>query len=1590
MRKPITKLILLLTTVFLIFFVTACAPEEETKEEEAYVVSISVDTNTVPENSVAGQVDLSQIDLIIIMSDGEIVTKSIEDKMIFTSDRGKLLRTGTHHISIIYGGMSTRFSITIGEAPVVEYNLTIYDGAILGREPIDGVWEGIFSAGERVTIVATDKSEAGYYFDSWKVGGQVYNQNASCDITINSNISIYAHYELIKYKVSFNSSGGTGVAQMQTRTVEQAPETTRAEYVFIGWREPDTNTIITYPFTVPKNITLTAVWEPLGLIYDKAPTASGWTVVGYEYNGPRTSLVIPDSHTDPDNPKDTFPVVKIARDAFSNATNLRTLRLNKYISEIEDYAFAECINMQSFEEDPLSDDIYEVINGVLYKDDTLVAFPAGRMLVSFDVDRVSIIGKAAFANANIGSINIKTNLLNIGADAFNSRTIDNVIFHNAINSEMAYQDNLFSSDINKIFIVQNSYIGGYITHASFLPFADKIEELVQNPLIGIYDNFLYRVITRDIDGISTPTIEIIGADRSLKSITIPITRIEGKDVTSIGRNAFSYCYNLETVTVAQQSKLDRILEGAFDNTKWQEQPNHNYIKDGLIIMNGILFRCLEDRKEYTIPFNVTRLGEECFSNKTLLEKVIFGVDDNDQRYIVSIENGAFKNCINLKEIIIPKKVEKLGERAFENTRLSAFGFEEDSELKTIEDFCFLNASHLKAVSFGTAIEKIGRGVFNGCYSLESIAINGSIDGVNEFFVVKDGVLFQKNKDLVGITDDFGRILHTYPAGRTAAVYQLPYDGVTGVTHINEFAFYYSNIAAVVLPPTMESIVSYSFVIPQLVYIEFTAGLELAVASYNILFPVFGAEHIILKESDTASYGTWGAPEGIIKKKGTGEGRVDTTNLVGLFDYNYTLEGVDRNDTFIYRFDARGLYIIGAERTSALLAVPSTIEIEATPRSVTGIGSYAFNGSMLTEVLLPSTVDTIKAYAFYYSSALKRLTINRETAPLLEYSGEEEEAETVLSFNPATIIQNALLFVPEGFKDNYVPWTTSIDFVIDIGSQPQIVFNTNKGSDAVLLDGEGNPIDISTLSVIPSEPQTTREGYTFNGWYDNEDFLGEPIIFPYEKHRNIIFYARWGVRAFGIVYDTAGGTFEETPVTSVNYGSAYNLTVPVKPGYVFVGWFDNSQRQYSDGNGTGTGIGSSEHILNATWGLTADAQLVAKWSPREFIITYDATGGTVAESTATVSYNATYALEVPVREGYTFQGWKDAQNSWLTYIDGASTNAWSYTQDITAYAVWTALSYQVRFNDGQGTSIPVQTVTFGEQFIFPVPTKTGSVFFGWYDGFGGTGKQYTDQQGNSIRAWDKAGVEIYMYAQWPINISDAADFDIVRGSPEGSYILTNNITLDEEWVPIGIDQNSPFTGILDGNGYSILNLTITNENFGYVGLVGYNNGTIRNLNLGIIYIDEAASNTGKAVINVESGLNSYQNFYAGGLVGYNGTDGVITNCEVAADITVHIFCENRSMYVGGMVGYNEGEVTDCYLKTSLTTSFEEGLITPGTEWRGAFAGFHELSGRIDSCRYQRIVPSPDFVSVACGNQNDQLTFGEYSATFGETTQDVWDE
>ncbi len=154
--------------------------------------------------------------------------------------------------------------------------------------------------------------------------------------------------------------------------------------------------------------------------------------------------------------------------------------------------------------------------------------------------------------------------------------------------------------------------------------------------------------------------------------------------------------------------------------------------------------------------------------------------------------------------------------------------------------------------------------------------------------------------------------------------------------------------------------------------------------------------------------------------------------------------------------------------------------------------------------------------------------------------------------------------------------------------------------------------------------------------------------------------------------------------------------------------------------------------------------------------------------------------------------------------------------------------------------------------------------------------------------DEVKVDLYIN-----NEEDLKNFrdDVNAGNTyEGKYIvLTSNITLDinEEWEPIGYypqtsstpdaEENKPFCGIFNGQGYSVngLNIETQDKVKGFFGLIS-NGAIVENLNMG-----ENSSIKGKLV--------------AGGVVGYAYNGARVINCKNYANIEV------ETQIGGGVVG-----------------------------------------------------------------------------------------
>ena len=155
-----------------------------------------------------------------------------------------------------------------------------------------------------------------------------------------------------------------------------------------------------------------------------------------------------------------------------------------------------------------------------------------------------------------------------------------------------------------------------------------------------------------------------------------------------------------------------------------------------------------------------------------------------------------------------------------------------------------------------------------------------------------------------------------------------------------------------------------------------------------------------------------------------------------------------------------------------------------------------------------------------------------------------------------------------------------------------------------------------------------------------------------------------------------------------------------------------------------------------------------------------------------------------------------------------------------------------------------------------------------------------------------------------------------------YILANNInasaTNNTEWdkPPIGADNfrgwtpiagkdGESFSGSFSGNGYAISELTILmrqSDNSKHFGLFGINNGNITALGLqDINMVIQASENR----YSYKSGANLLSGSHAGGLVGLNQNNGVISYSYATGLVNASFDA------IGGLVGLNNGEISYSY-------------------------------------------------------------------------------
>lgn len=191
---------------------------------------------------------------------------------------------------------------------------------------------------------------------------------------------------------------------------------------------------------------------------------------------------------------------------------------------------------------------------------------------------------------------------------------------------------------------------------------------------------------------------------------------------------------------------------------------------------------------------------------------------------------------------------------------------------------------------------------------------------------------------------------------------------------------------------------------------------------------------------------------------------------------------------------------------------------------------------------------------------------------------------------------------------------------------------------------------------------------------------------------------------------------------------------------------------------------------------------------------------------------------------------------------------------------------------------------------------------------------------------------------PYIITTLNQLNAVRNDLNAHYRLGADVDASEtaNWsngagfVPIGYDGsgNNPFTGVFDGAGHAIRNLTMNQPKMDMVGLFGMvgSNGVIEHIALeggSIIGNNHVGGLAGRSDGTIHrsnvTGMVRSHMVNAGGLVGYNGMHGKITSSYTTNAV-------NGTDYVGGLVGRNDGVVSDSYAAGRISgASIVGGLV-----------------------------------------------------------------
>lgn len=308
------------------------------------------------------------------------------------------------------------------------------------------------------------------------------------------------------------------------------------------------------------------------------------------------------------------------------------------------------------------------------------------------------------------------------------------------------------------------------------------------------------------------------------------------------------------------------------------------------------------------------------------------------------------------------------------------------------------------------------------------------------------------------------------------------------------------------------------------------------------------------------------------------------------------------------------------------------------------------------------------------------------------------------------------------------------------------------------------------------PKTTRIGYDFQGWWltqtDETDAAKQIVEENSDQviEDDMILFAHWKAQEPTIAFNEnhKGGT---TSKIKQEFDAKYILpTNPERTGYVFLGWFTESDNNSGDKIESGDIVKVPKEQDDER---EVQKTLYAHWTANTYQVSFDSNGGSAIESINVTYDDIKENLPVPTLDGYKFEGW-------YTEREGGSKKETieKTLNDMTLYAHWTRIKYTISFDvNYEGGNVTEIEEEYGNKYILPTqPSRTGYTFSGWWTDVS-AGTQITSDKTVDVTE------DVILYAHWTAN----------------TYTLTF-VTVGDAVDPISVTYDGTYENLPDATRY----------------------------------------------------------------------------------------------------------------------------------------------------------------------------------------------